>query len=894
MKFQACSWEARDVDSDYLISIFGRGNDGKSVCVTTAFNPYFFVKLPKSSSEDSTRALFHEIKQTCPGTESYELVKAKDLWGFQNNEKSAFMKLNFKSLSQLKNCDRTLQRPIGKYTHPLKVYESNIDPFLRFMHKSGISSTGWLDTGKNCVRNNIARSNVDLFCNDWRSLKPDNMKGNAPFIVASFDIETYSSTGEFPDADVEGDAAFQIAITLKRLGESEIYNHTCLCYKKTSPVEGADIVCYGTERELLSAFSTFVKTHDIDILTGWNIFGFDLEYIFKRACMNRCPPEFYDIGRLKNVTSDMIYKKLSSSALGDNFLKLFPMNGRFIFDLFHEVKREKKLDSYKLDFVAETYLGDNKIDMSPKEMFASYASNDPDRLGKVAEYCVKDTVLPHRLVDKLCTLLNLIEMAKATWVPLNFLVERGQQIKVFSQLTRKAREMGFMVPTIRYGKMPSDGYVGATVLDAQKGAYYRPITALDFASLYPSIMRAHNLCYSALVMDPKYDNLPGVEYESFDIPVPEKGIVTYKFAQNVPALLPAILKELSDYRTQAKKDMKSFPEHYDVFNGKQLAYKISMNSVYGFTGAAKGILPCVSIASTVTTRGRQMIEETKAYVEKNFPGANVRYGDTDSVMVEFNTEGMTVEDALEYSWKVGEQAAEQCTKLFKHPNDLELEKVYYPYFLYSKKRYAAKLWTKGKDNKMHMDCIDIKGLQVVRRDGIKYTREVCKELFDVILESNNPEGAKRLAVQRAVDLIEGNVPMEKLVLSQKLAGSYKGMEKGCGYDGVNMAHAQVVAKMRKREPGSEPQSGDRVPYVLADTGDPKAKMFEKSEDPVYAKNNNIPLDYQYYFTNKFMKPVCDVLEPLVEDPKTEIFGGILPKKTRLAKGQRTISSFFVK
>jgi DNA polymerase delta subunit 1 len=892
MKFQACSWEARDVEDDYTISIFGRCKDGKSACVTTTFRPYFFVKLPPRASEDSAKRIFDDIKKESPFIQNYEILRSKDLWGFQNNEKSFYMKLNFKTHAQMKMCDRKLQRPLGDDTRPLKVYESNVDPFLRFMHRSGISSTGWLETGDQCTRNHIARVDIDLFCSDWRTLKPDTTQGNAPFVVASFDIETYSSTGEFPDADVRGDEMFQIGITLKRLGETVIYNHTCLCYKQTGDVPGANIVCYTTERELIEGFAEFIKKHDVDIMTGWNIFGFDLEYIFKRAALNRCSSNFYDIGKLRGVQCDMVYKNLSSSALGDNMLKLLPMNGRFIFDLFHEVKREKKLDSYKLDSVAEIYLGDNKLDMPPKEMFASFACGDPTRLAKVAEYCVKDTVLPHRLIDKLCTLLNLIEMAKATWVPLHFLVERGQQIKVFSQLTRKAREMGFMVPTIRYGKMPSDGYVGATVLDAQKGAYYRPITALDFASLYPSIMRAHNLCYSTLVMDPRYDNLPGVEYESFEIPVPDKGLVTYKFAQNVPALLPAILKELSDYRSQAKNDMKAFPEHFDVFNGKQLAYKISSNSVYGFTGAMKGILPCVPIASTVTTRGRQMIEETKTHVESHFPGAHVRYGDTDSVMVEFDTTGMSVEDALEHSWKLGEAAAAQCTKLFKKPNDLELEKVYYPYFLYSKKRYAAKVWTKGKDNKMKMDYIDIKGLQVVRRDGIKFTRDTCKELFDVILESNNPEEAKQLAVQRATELIDGRVPMEKLILSQKLAGSYKGMAKGDGYENVHMAHAQVVSKMKSREPGSEPQSGDRVPYVIVETSDSKARMFEKSEDPVYARDQKVPLDYQYYFTNKFMKPVCDILEPLVDDPKQEIFGGLLPKKTKLPKGQKTMLECF--
>ena len=90
-------------------------------------------------------------------------------------------------------------------------------------------------------------------------------------------------------------------------------------------------------------------------------------------------------------------------------------------------------------------------------------------------------------------------MAKATWVPLTYLVERGQQIKVFSQLTKKAREMGYLVPALAWGEGMVEGYEGATVLEAQKGAYYTPITALDFEALYPSIMMAHNLCYSSLV-----------------------------------------------------------------------------------------------------------------------------------------------------------------------------------------------------------------------------------------------------------------------------------------------------------------------------------------------------------------------------------------------------------
>jgi DNA polymerase delta subunit 1 len=535
------------------------------------------------------------------------------------------------------------------------------------------------------------------------------------------------------------------------------------------------------------------------------------------------------------------------------------------------------------------YLDDNKIDMPAKEMFARYKEGDPVKLREVAEYCIKDTLLPHRLLSKMCILINLLEMAKATWVPLCFLVERGQQIKVFSQLTKKAREMGFMVPTIQYGQLAEQGYEGATVLDAQKGAYYKPITALDFEGLYPSIMMAHNLCYSSLVMDPKYENVPGIEYETFEIPVPSKvegqppTKRMCKFAQGVPTLLPSILIELKQFRKQAKKDMAASTGALQaMYNGKQLAYKISMNSVYGFTGASKGILPCVNIASTVTTKGRSMIDQTKEYVEKHFPGSRVRYGDTDSVMVEFDVGDRKGIEAVEYSWEIGERAAEECTALFKKPNNLELEKVYWPYFLYSKKRYAAKLWTQGKDGKMNMDYIDVKGLQLVRRDNTAHVREVCKELLDVVLESSDTEPPKALALQRALELIEGDVPNEKLTLSQGLSDSYKVKGNSVsvnspGIVDINQAHVQVVRKMRERQPGSEPQSGDRVPYILVKTEDPKAKAFEKSEDPKYAKDNNVPVDYEYYFMNKFLNPVCDLLEPLFEDPKEEIFGELLTK-----------------
>jgi DNA polymerase delta subunit 1 len=353
-------------------------------------------------------------------------------------------------------------------------------------------------------------------------------------------------------------------------------------------------------------------------------------------------------------------------------------------------------------------------------------------------------------------------------------------------------------------------------------------------------------------MDPKYDNIEGVEYEQFG---------PHRFAQSsqgkpVVSLLPTILTDLKAYRKKAKKLMASAEgtPMEAVYNGQQLAYKVSMNSIYGFCGASKGILPLVAIASTVTMRGRQMIEETKNYVEANFPGAKVRYGDTDSVMVEFDVQGRKGQEAIEYSWQLGEQAAEQCTKLFKAPNDLELEKVYCPYFLYSKKRYAAKMWEGGRSSDgtlvVKFKKIDVKGLQVVRRDSCPFVRETLKSLLGMVLESSNPTPVIDFARDAARKLMAGEVPMDKLLMSKQLAAEYK----------VPQPHVTVRDKMKARAPGSEPQQGDRVAFVII-KGD--GKMFEKAEDPVWARDHKTPLDYQYYFTNQFKKPVQDLLEPLV-------------------------------
>lgn len=237
---------------------------------------------------------------------------------------------------------------------------------------------------------------------------------------------------------------------------------------------------------------------------------------------------------------------------------------------------------------------------------------------------------------------------------------------------------------------------------------------------YPSIIRANNLCYSTMVMEPKYEALPGVEY--YDVTT---GMGQYKFAQSPQGVVPALLEDLAEFRKKAKKDMAAAKEAGDdwaaaLFNGKQMAYKTTMNSVYGFLGATKGMLPCVPIAASVTATGRAMIQQTKDLVERLVPGSNVVYGDTgkqrvnsvphgrvrtstdnphhhrrtraDSVMVIFNV-GEARRHDLQAHFEVAGRIAAEISATFKRPNELEFEKCYYPYLLFSKKRYAGEFFS---------------------------------------------------------------------------------------------------------------------------------------------------------------------------------------------------------
>ncbi|KHN31172.1 DNA polymerase delta catalytic subunit [Glycine soja] len=195
------------------------------------------------------------------------------------------------------------------------------------------------------------------------------------------------------------------------------------------------------------------------------------------------------------------------------------------------------------------------------------------------------------------------------------------------------------------------------------------------------------------------------------------------------------------------------------------------------------------------------------------------------------------------------------------PIKLEFEKVYYPYLLISKKRYAGLFWTKP-DN---FDKMDTKGIETVRRDNCLLVKNLVNDCLHKILIDRDIPGAVQYVKNAISDLLMNRMDLSLLVIT-------KGLTKtGDDYE-VKAAHVELAERMRKRDAATAPNVGDRVPYVIIKAAK-GAKAYEKSEDPIYVLENNIPIDPQYYLENQISKPIMRIFEPILKNASKELLHG---------------------
>ena len=380
MEFQIIDWFCRDepsnrlvdentINENYVIHLFGVNKDGKSVHTKVKnFKPYFFIKVPSFFKKHHVEIFQDYLKSEIyykhkENVFSCQLQKRMDFNGYHTSPDKYiavhfYNKGAFYSLKRLFK-DGTMTKTISEITSsPLRfqTYEANLDPMLRFIHITNIQPAGWItiDKFKKCKD---ATTEIDIET-DWMHIHPYDNETVAPIKQASFDIECTSGDGvSFPEANKIDDRIIQIGTTVYIYGkDNTIPLKHIICLKQTDQIEGAIVESYDTEEEVLLAWTKFIQKLDPDILTGYNIYGFDFRYMYERAKLLGIENKFCMLGRLKGEKSVLEEKKLSSSALGFNEMHILPMIGRLEIDLFKVIQRDYNFESYKLDAVSAQFI----------------------------------------------------------------------------------------------------------------------------------------------------------------------------------------------------------------------------------------------------------------------------------------------------------------------------------------------------------------------------------------------------------------------------------------------------------------------------------------------------------------------------------------------------------
>jgi DNA polymerase elongation subunit (family B) len=612
---------------------------------------------------------------------------------------------------------------------------------------------------KALTKSDLSNTLVDILINDkiTRDIKIDTANDSLTML--------------FPR--LEGDKVTFIGSTFLRYGEPEPYLNHCIVLGTCDPVENAEIVSVSSELDLLLQWKELIQKENPDIMIGYNIFGFDYEFLFRRAEENNCEREFLKLSRkegevcAKPVKHEGMFMADEDEnaelnienpppiklATGEYHLKFVKMTGRLQIDMFVYFRRTFNLPSYKLDDVAGQNISDDikriehilredgtpvtelftsnikglhigdfihieisgftsdyyknghkfkvldidrgrdqielikgeqktikynvltiaghehidmtkhikwgmaKDDVSPADIFRLAKGSASDR-AIVAKYCIQDCNLVHHLMNKIDLITGYIEMSTICSVPINYLVFRGQSIKLTSFLAKKCREKNTLMPDLQKS-VDKEGYEGAIVLPPKCSMYMdNPVACVDYSSLYPSSMISQNFSHDSkvwvkeydlageLVKETgekdatgkfKYDNLPGykyidIEFDNFkwlrDPAKPRSKEVKTKVGKFIvrwaqlpegeKSILPAILEQLLGARAATRKKIKTEPDPFmqNILEKRQVGYKETANSLYGACGASVSPFYEKDVAACTTATGRMMIMYAKRIIEE--------------------------------------------------------------------------------------------------------------------------------------------------------------------------------------------------------------------------------------------------------------------------------------
>lgn len=689
-------YEDEQTLNDLVISCYGLNNEGESIYTRiTGFKPYVYLELDSNIKWTSNilNDICKDFKNRCNHICSIKFVKRKKLFynhKYRENETwidklFPYLLINFdnkKSIYFFEKIVKTeyLIRQLNKKTK-FKIHEQNASPILQLICNKNLPTANWIKITGKLVKDEDKKSKCDYeyICN-YKNIFAIIGNNKIPSAkILSFDIEVNSTNPErMPNSKLAGDKIFQISCVLGKTDQKEPSDKVLITIGKANRDlldKDITVIECNNEGDVLLNYTKLIKEFNPQIITGYNIFNFDIPYMIERS---RHTNVYYDFV-IQGYTDDVAEEKeikWSSTAYKNQCFKYLDAHGRLYVDMLPIVQRDYKLNNYKLKTVSDLFVGETKDPLTAKDIFKCYklgmqllkpnCSKNEYEIGKnslsiVGKYCVQDSILVYKLFNNLQTWFGLVEMATTCNVPIFTLYTQGQQIKVFSQIYKVCLQKNYVVEKDGYIADENDKLTGAIVLEPIPGVYDK-ITPFDFTSLYPTTIIAYNICFSTLVRDEdpiddsychviEYAEHKGCEHDelkhTYKTKIKEDKILCeehrYRFLKEPKGIVPVLLEDLLEARSQTRKKQKEIKEkiltttnlvekaelqfEYEVLEKRQLSYKVSANSVYGAYGTRKGYLPFLPGAQCTTAMGRQNITKAASHIKERY-NAKLVYGDS--------------------------------------------------------------------------------------------------------------------------------------------------------------------------------------------------------------------------------------------------------------------------
>jgi len=633
-EFFSYSWHLdEDETNRTVIRIYGLNPKNENVCViVNNFLPYAYLELPDT-------ILWNDAKAS---------LVASRLNSMLGENKPVTYKLEYKKRLYYANLDKKLSKRIYPYiqcccSHPedirqlgykirrpinipgigainLKIHEHNASPILQLTSKQKLPTAGWISfLGKK-----IAKAEQITHCEHEYIVKCENLQEKNSNVVArplmmGYDIEVNSSIpSSMPKAHRPDDKIFQISCVFGRQGSKpDTYEKYILSLGEPDPdmLEDIEIRMYDTESDLLLGFTEIIQEKQPNIIIGYNIFTFDIPYMIDRAKLQYCIYDFDRQGMTKYGHAKERNIEWSSSAYKNQSFQFLDAEGRIFVDLLPLVKRDYKMNNYKLKTIASHFLKDmTKDPLDAKGIFKCYrlgmqgGPRGRKALAIVGKYCVKDSELVVRLCETLTTWFALCEMSKVTNVPIFSLYTQGQQLKVFSNAYKKCTNENIVVEKDAYVAGENDHYVGATVFPPVPGVYEKVIP-FDFSALYPSTIIAYNISWDTLVLDKdipddichvmEWDDHINCEHDPKEIRKSELNKIIKEKESVVKELRKERdLKKNKDRKEEFKeridvyvKEMKPFRDERSQLQKSKAKHLICCKRKYRWLKSPMGVLP---------------------------------------------------------------------------------------------------------------------------------------------------------------------------------------------------------------------------------------------------------------------------------------------------------------